>query len=205
MRRIVEAFLAALSLIILAPVLIPVAILIMLLDIGPVFHASTRVGLNGRIFRVYKFRTMVLDADRIGKGITSANDQRITPVGRVLRKYKIDEIPQLLNVLRGDMAFVGPRPEDPRYVALYTSAQRAILASRPGITSPASIAFRYEEHMLSGLDWEQRYIDEILPGKLAIELEYATRRTLATDLGVIFKTIAAVSAQPADVINNKGI
>jgi len=205
MRRLFEAFLSGVSLIILAPVFLPVAFLIKMMDGGPVFHTSKRVGLNGRLFTLYKFRTMVAQADRIGKGITSANDQRITPVGRILRKYKIDEFPQLLNVLTGDMAFVGPRPEDPRYVSLYSAVQRSVLASRPGITSPASIAFRYEEQMLSSDDWEKRYIDDVLPRKLAIELEYASHRTLATDLRVIFKTIVTVSAQPPDTIDGKGI
>lgn len=194
--RFFDTVLAAFVLVLLSPLLLPVALLIKLHDGGAVFHVSSRVGMNGKPFRLYKFRTMVAQASEIGKGITSANDRRITPVGRWLRKYKIDEIPQLYNVIRSDMALVGPRPEDPRYVALYTPAQRAILSSRPGITSPASLAFRHEEKMLSGDDWEDRYINEILPTKLAIELEYASRRTLATDIGVLFKTIAAVPAQP---------
>jgi lipopolysaccharide/colanic/teichoic acid biosynthesis glycosyltransferase len=205
MRKFVEAFLAALSLIILAAVFLPVALLIKLLDGGPVFHASRRVGLNGKLFTLYKFRTMVPEAEKIGKGITSANDQRITPLGRILRKYKIDELPQLLNVLRGDIAFVGPRPEDPRYVELYSPIQRNVLTSRPGITSPASIIFRHEEQLLSGHDWEERYINEILPKKLAMELEYASRRTLATDIGVILKTIVAVPAQPPSPIEAKRV
>jgi lipopolysaccharide/colanic/teichoic acid biosynthesis glycosyltransferase len=205
MRRFAEALVAALSLIILAPVLLPVAILIKLSDGGPVFHASKRVGLNGKMFTLYKFRTMVPEAPKIGKGITSANDQRITPIGRMLRKYKIDELPQLLNVLIGDIAFVGPRPEDPRYVLSYSPAQRSVLSSRPGITSPASITFRYEEQLLSGHDWEERYINEILSKKLEMELEYASRRTLATDLGVILKTIVAIPAQPPGSIETKRI
>jgi len=205
MRRFVEAFLAALALIVLAPVFVLVAILVRVLDGGPVFHASNRVGMNEKMFTLYKFRTMVPDAVRIGKGITSANDQRITPVGKILRRYKIDELPQLLNVVVGDMAFVGPRPEDPRYVSLYSSDQRAVLDSRPGITSPASIAFRQEEQLLKGRDWEDRYVNEVLPRKLAMELEYASRRTLATDLGIILKTIALLSTRPSNAIEDRPI
>ncbi len=203
MRRFVEAALAALCLIILSPFILIVISLIKLQDGGRVFHASYRVGLNGKTFRLIKFRTMVPDAEKIGKGITSANDQRITPVGKLLRKYKVDELPQLINVVVGDMAFVGPRPEDPRYVSLYSPAQRGVLASRPGMTSPASIAFRHEEQLLAGLDWENRYIKEVLPKKLSMELEYASRRTLATDLGIIFKTVVAVSTPPPGAVDGK--
>ena len=205
MRRFVEAVLAAICLIILAPLFLVVAFLIKLQDGGRVFHLSNRIGLNGKTFLLYKFRTMVPDADKIGKGITSANDQRVTSVGRVLRKYKIDELPQLLNVVTGDMAIVGPRPEDPRYVSLYSPEQRNVLSSRPGITSPASVAFRREERLLAGRDWEERYINEVMPRKLAMELDYASRRTLASDLVVIFKTFVAVSNRRSDAMESKRI
>ena len=205
MRRFVEAVLAAICLIILAPLFLVVAFLIKLQDGGRVFHVSNRTGLNGKTFLLYKFRTMVPDADKIGKGITSANDQRVTSVGRVLRKYKIDELPQLLNVVTGDMAIVGPRPEDPRYVSLYSPEQRNVLSSRPGITSPASVAFRREERLLAGRDWEERYINEVMPRKLAMELDYASRRTLASDLVVIFKTFVAVSNRRSDAMESKRV
>ena len=123
-------------------------------------------------FRLYKFRRMVSDADKQGPGITATGDSRITRVGRFLRRTKIDELPQLINVLSGDMSLVGPRPEDPRYVTLYTPEQRRVLAVRPGITSAASLAYRHEEQLLAGADWETVYREEVLPAKLAIDLEY---------------------------------
>jgi lipopolysaccharide/colanic/teichoic acid biosynthesis glycosyltransferase len=125
-----------------------------------------------------------------GPAITAAGDVRITQVGRVLRGSKLDELPQLVNVLRGEMSLVGPRPEDPRYVALYDFLQRAVLTTRPGITSPASVHFRREEELLTGKEWEQRYVERILPAKLAIDLDYLRRRTVWSDLGVIVATLA---------------
>jgi lipopolysaccharide/colanic/teichoic acid biosynthesis glycosyltransferase len=132
---------------------------------------------------------MVVDADRKGPGITNAQDARITSVGRFLRRTKLDELPQLINVLRGEMSLVGPRPEDPHYVDLYTPEQRAILNLRPGITSMASLTYRNEEQMLSGSDWEQTYIEEVMPTKLSIDLEYAQRANLFADIWLIIRTI----------------
>jgi lipopolysaccharide/colanic/teichoic acid biosynthesis glycosyltransferase len=132
---------------------------------------------------------MIIGADRQGPGITVANDRRVTPVGRYLRRTKLDELPQLINVLRGDMSFVGPRPEDPRYVALYTPAQRMVLRVRPGITSTASLKFRHEERLLEGQNWEEVYINQILPAKLAIDLEYVQKANLWTDFKLITSTI----------------
>jgi lipopolysaccharide/colanic/teichoic acid biosynthesis glycosyltransferase len=136
---------------------------------------------------------MVVNADRQGPGITSASDQRVTRMGRFLRRTKLDELPQLLNVLRGDMNFVGPRPEDPRYVALYTAEQQQILAVRPGITSAASLAFCHEEQLLTGHDWETIYRTQVMPDKLAIDLAYLQQRTLFSDLRLITRTITAMA------------
>ncbi len=124
-----------------------------------------------------------------GPGITVAGDARITRVGAFLRKYKLDELPQLVNVVRGEMSLVGPRPEDPRYVALYTPQQRGVLKVRPGITSPASLAYYDESTLLTGENWERRYVEEIMPAKLAIELEYLRHSTLLSDLSLIIKTV----------------
>jgi len=135
---------------------------------------------------------MVADAASMGPGITAQNDQRVTGVGRFLRATKIDELPQLINVLEGDMSLVGPRPEDPRYVAQYTPEQKRILSVRPGITSAASLTYRHEEEILSGPDWEKEYRTKILPGKLAIDLAYLSHRTFWSDLGLIFRTILSV-------------
>lgn len=192
LKRIFDLLASTLGLIILSPLFALIALLIRLTSPGPVFYRARRVGQGGREFTLYKFRSMVADADRRGPGITAAGDSRVTPVGRVLRRTKLDELPQLWNVLRGDMSLVGPRPEDPRYVALYTPAQRRVLDVRPGITSLASIEYRNEEAVLHGPDWEQRYIHEVMPAKLAIDLRYVQRATLFTDLLIILRTLLAL-------------
>ena len=141
---------------------------------------------------MYKFRSMGVGADKIGPKITAHGDPRITPLGRWLRKFKVDELPQLINVVRGEMSLVGPRPEDPDYVSKYTAEERELLNVLPGITSPASLSFRDEEMLLKGDDCEAAYYKEVMPKKLAIELAYQERRTFWTDLGIIIRTITAV-------------
>ena len=183
---------ASCGLIVLNSLLLIVAVLVKLDSPGPVLFRGERVGRNGERFRVYKFRTMVSDAARRGPGITTKGDPRVTRVGHFLRRTKLDELPQLVNVLRGDMSLVGPRPEDPRYVALYTAEQRRVLSVRPGITSPASVRFRHEEEMLPGEGWERVYREEVLPAKLQIELEYLECRSVWRDLGVIAQTVLAL-------------
>jgi lipopolysaccharide/colanic/teichoic acid biosynthesis glycosyltransferase len=190
--RLFDFVAAAVGLLLLSPLLAVVAILIVATSAGPVFHKAQRVGRGGQTFRLYKFRSMVAGADRIGPRITAAGDARITPVGRFLRRTKIDELPQLINVLKGEMSLVGPRPEDPRYVALYTAEQRQLLAVRPGITSPASLAYRDEESLLACDDWERTYVERVLPHKLAIELAYLARRNWVSDLGIVLRTVLAV-------------
>jgi len=191
-RRVMDAVVASCGLIALSPLLALIALLIKWDSPGPVFFRGQRVGKGGRPFRVYKFRTMVAGAARRGPGITAAEDPRVTRVGRFLRRTKLDEFPQLINVLRGDMSLVGPRPEDPRYVALYTAEQRRVLSVRPGITSPASVRFRHEEAMLQGEDWERVYRGKVLPAKLQIELDYLERRSVWRDLGIIVQTVLAL-------------
>lgn len=186
-------FLASLAgLVLLSPFFLLVAILIRLDSPGPVFYRAWRVGKDGRLFRLYKFRSMVADADRLGPAITASGDNRITRLGRFLRRYKLDELPQLINVLKGEMSIVGPRPEDPRYVALYTSQQRGVLSVRPGVTSPASLRFRHEESLLRGEDWERVYREEVLPAKLRLELDYLEKRSLGQDLRIIAQTVLAL-------------
>jgi lipopolysaccharide/colanic/teichoic acid biosynthesis glycosyltransferase len=190
--RIIDVMIAGAGLVLLSPVLLLLAIAIKLDSQGPVFYCAERIGYQGARFRLYKFRSMVHDADRRGPGITVASDQRVTAVGRFLRRTKLDELPQLFNVLKGEMSLVGPRPEDPRYVALYTPEQRQILTVRPGITSAASLTYRREENLLSGADWESVYRQEVMPTKIAIDLEYMTTRTIWTDFTLIGQTIAAM-------------
>lgn len=187
-RRLDRA-LAGAGLLALGPLLLLLAIWIKLDSPGPVFYRAQRAGREGKPFRLYKFRSMVNDAARQGPAITLARDNRVTRAGRFIRHSKADELAQLINVLQGDMNLVGPRPEDPRYVALYGPQQRAILDFHPGITSPASLVFRHEESLLQGDDWEVLYRNEIMPIKVAIDLAYMSQRTLHTDVQVILATI----------------
>ena len=178
MTRLVDICAAALGLLLLSPLFLFPAVWIKLDSPGSVFYRAQRVGRYGTMFTLLKFRTMVVNADQQGPGITVSGDRRITRSGRWLRRTKLDELPQLVNVLKGEMSLVGPRPEDPRYVAHYTPEQRAVLAVRPGITSAASLQFRREADLLQGEDWETVYLTEIMPQKLAIELDYLARRSL---------------------------
>ncbi len=191
-KRAFDVIASGLGLIAISPLMLGVAVAIKLSSPGPVFYLSRRVGRHGRLFGIYKFRTMVVNADKIGPGVTVSNDPRITRIGKLLRSTKLDELPQLINVLRGEMSLVGPRPEDPRYVALYTPEQRAVLNVRPGITSPASLHYHDEQSLLVGADWETQYINEILPAKLAIDLEYAKRPSLQQDIALITDTVKAL-------------
>jgi lipopolysaccharide/colanic/teichoic acid biosynthesis glycosyltransferase len=189
LKRGFDVVASGVGLIVLSPLFFVIAIAVRFNSKGLVFYRARRVGRYGNQFLLYKFRSMITDADQIGPGITSAQDNRITSVGRFLRRTKLDELPQLINVLRGEMSLVGPRPEDPRYVELYTPEQREILRYRPGITSMASFRYRNEEQRLSGDDWERTYVDQVMPAKLAIDLEYARRANLFTDIWLILRTI----------------
>jgi lipopolysaccharide/colanic/teichoic acid biosynthesis glycosyltransferase len=188
-KRLFDLTAATAGLVVLSPVLLVLGLLVRFSSPGPVFYRANRVGRHGVPFKLLKFRTMVANADRLGPGVTGAADARITPVGRFLRRSKLDELPQLINVVRGEMSLVGPRPEDPRYVALYSAAQRRVLDVRPGITSPASVAYRDEAALLTGEDWEQAYIERIMPAKLELDLAYVERASLRTDLAIILRTL----------------
>jgi lipopolysaccharide/colanic/teichoic acid biosynthesis glycosyltransferase len=185
------------GLIVLAPLFVLVGIAIAIEGRGdPVFFAQERVGRNGVGFRMWKFRTMSVGAERRGAQLTVGADPRITSVGRWLRRFKLDELPQLVNVLRGEMSLVGPRPEVPRYVTLYTEAQRAVLRLVPGITDPASIRYRNEAAELArAADPERFYIDEIMPEKIRLNLEYAARATSWSDVLVVFSTVGLVAGR----------
>ena len=192
MKRCFDFFCAGLGLIILSPLFAAIVAAIKLEDNGPVFYKAQRVGLNGTMLRLFKFRTMVVNADKIGAGITNASDRRITRIGGFLRRYKLDEFPQLINILRGEMSFVGPRPEDPRYINFYTEQQRMIFNVKPGITSPASLFFREEASLLVESEWEEMYIKEIIPKKLAIDIDYFEKNTFWSNCVIIFRTIMAI-------------
>ena len=150
--------------------------------------------MGGSAFTLYKFRSMRLGAAQAGPGITAADDPRTNSIGRFLRRTRLDELPQLFNVIRGEMSLVGPRPEDPRFVALYDEEQRAILLVRPGITGPTQLRFRHEERMLTGPDPEASYVRDVLPQKLAIDLEYVRHHTLPGDLRILLRTVTVLVA-----------
>ena len=190
-KRAFDLLLAAAGLLLLAPLLLAVGLAIRLDSPGPALFRQERVGRGGRLFRIHKFRTMVADAPARGPGLTVGADPRITRVGRVLRDKRLDELPQLIDVLKGDMSLVGPRPELPRYVVHYPAALRErVLAVRPGLTDPASLAFLNEAARLAAAaDPEREYVEAILPAKLAVAADYADRASLATDLGVLLRTL----------------
>jgi lipopolysaccharide/colanic/teichoic acid biosynthesis glycosyltransferase len=192
LRRLLDLLASSLGLILLSPLFLLLALLIRLDSAGPIFYRAQRVGKDGVLFYLYKFRSMTAGADKQGPGITAAGDSRVTRVGRFLRRAKLDELPQLINVLKGEMSLVGPRPEDPRYVALYTPEQRPVLVARPGITSAASLQYRHEEQLLSGADWETVYRQEVMPAKIDIDLAYLHERTVWSDLRLIAQTILAM-------------
>jgi lipopolysaccharide/colanic/teichoic acid biosynthesis glycosyltransferase len=187
-QRIFDVVISALGLLSLLPLLLGIAVLIRLTSPGPILHRGTRVGKDGKTFCMYKFRSMAVNAAQLGPGITAAGDAHVTPVGRWLRQPKLDELPQLMNVLKGDMSLVGPRPEDPRYVALYTPEQRRVLSVRPGITSAASVRYRHEEAILQGPNWEEVYRTVVMPNKLRLDLEYLEDRTFLSDMKILWAT-----------------
>ena len=171
-----------------------VALAIKLDSRGPVFFRQERVGRFGRLFRIHKFRTMRIDAERLGGPLTVGEDARVTRVGALLRAHRLDELPQLIDVLAGRMSLVGPRPEVPRYVALYPAGLREqVLAVRPGITDPASLAFRAEASQLAAAaDPEREYVEVILPRKLALAADYAAHANLWTDLGIVARSLGVL-------------
>ena len=193
-KRLFDIVMAGLALLLMSPLLIGIAAWIRLDSVGPVFFRQERVGRHGRPFRIHKFRTMVTDAERLGAQITVSGDPRITAAGRFLRRSKLDELPQLIDVLAGTMSLVGPRPEVPRYVAMYPTALREkVLSVRPGITDPASIEFRDEGALLAAAaDPEREYADVVLPAKLRFAADYVDHASLAYDLRLIALTLRAL-------------
>ena len=193
-KRCLDLLFAIPGLVVLLPFFAAVACWIKLDSPGPVFFRQKRVGRHGRPFQVLKFRTMVQDAEKMGAKITVGGDDRITRCGRILRKYKLDELPQLINVLRGEMSLVGPRPEVPEYVSHYPAEIREIVLSvPPGITDYASLEFRNENDLLSGAaDPQAVYVNEILPRKLEHYVRYVRNRSLLVDLSLIVRTILTI-------------
>lgn len=192
-KRFFDIAAATLGLVFLSPFLLWIVWLISREDGGPVFYRGLRVGLHGKPFRIFKFRTMVVDAETLGTSSTSDDDLRITWIGKFLRKYKLDELPQLINVLIGDMSIVGPRPEVQRYTDMYTQEEKAILTVRPGITDWASIWNADEGAVLAGMaDPEKAYEELIRPTKLKLQLKYVYEQSFLTDLKIILLTLLAI-------------
>lgn len=195
MKRVIDIFASAFMLILLFPLGLVIALLIACDSRGGVFYRQSRVGRYNRDFTLYKFRTMRTDADRLGLLTVGARDSRITRVGYYLRKYKIDELPQLLNILVGDMSFVGPRPEVRKYVDLYNDEQKKVLSVRPGLTDYASIAYINENEILEKADdKEQTYINEIMPEKIKLNMKFIQNPSLYQYFKIIFLTIKSIFA-----------
>jgi len=191
-KRGFDLVVAALGLAVTSPLLAAAAIAVKLDSRGTAFYSGPRVGRHGVVFQIHKLRTMMPGAAETGPAVTAGDDPRITRVGRFLRRTKLDELPQLLNVVKGEMSLVGPRPEHPRYVERYTPEQRRLLSVLPGITGPAVLAYLDEEDVLRGGDAEARYFSEVMPKKLELELRYLDRASMATDLGILFSTAGAL-------------
>lgn len=189
LKRIFDFGAALVGLMALAPIFVVVAVLIKRDSPGPIFYRGDRIGQHGRPFKILKFRSMVVDADRRGPAITHNRDPRITRVGAFLRSTKLDELPQLWNMLWGEMSLVGPRPESPRYVALYTLEQRRVLQVRPGITGLTQLIYRNEENRLLPARWEQDYVDILMPQKLALDLKYVQQQSFVLDAQIIARTL----------------
>ena len=193
LKRLMDIVVSGGALLVIWPVLLLIALAIKIDDPGPVFYRQVRVGRGGKEFRIYKFRTMVVDADKKGLAITVGRDNRITRMGAILRKTKLDELAQLINVFTGEMSFVGPRPEVPKYVNMYTPYQRQVLLVRPGITDYASIAYRNENDLLEGAeDPEKMYIETIMPDKIELNMKYLREISPIADIRLILSTIVAV-------------
>ena len=193
MKRVLDILCSLFVLLLLLPMWVVVALLIVLESRGGVFYVQKRVGKDNRDFSLYKFRTMRPDADSKGLLTVGARDSRITRVGYFLRKYKIDEFPQLLNIIKGDMSIVGPRPEVRKYVNLYTPEQMRVLSVRPGLTDYASIRYVNENEVLAASDDPERtYIEKVMPAKLALNLQYIDNRSLKEDFKLIFQTFKAI-------------
>lgn len=193
LKRLFDLFCTVPGMIVLSPLFLIVSLIIKLTDNGPVFFKQERIGYRGKPFKMLKFRTMIVDAEKLGGQLTVGNDKRITKIGAILRRMKIDELPQLFNVLEGEMSLVGPRPEVPKYVQMYSDKQRLVLELVPGITDPASIKFRNESEILAMADDpEQVYVENIMPEKIRLNLEYARDASLISDIKTVLQTILKI-------------
>lgn len=193
LKRLIDILLSFVALLLLSPFLLIISIAVIVNSGLPVFYLQERVGKNWKRFKIVKFRTMINGADKIGPGISSENDKRITKVGMWLRRYKLDELPQFYNVLVGDMSIIGPRPELLRYAEFYKDDYSAILTVKPGITDYASIDFRNEAELLNGKTEEESfYLKRILPEKISLYKKYLHKISLLTDMKILFSTLKVI-------------
>ena len=192
-KRTFDLAFAIIALLLLSPIFLLGSLLAKFQSKGPVFYKAKRVGKDEVVFEMYKFRTMVVNADTLGGSLTTYRDTRITPIGRFLRWTKLDELPNLINVIKGEMSLIGPRPEAPDYVKYYTEVQKQVLQVKPGMTGPSQLANRDEEEKLKGQqDAEHYYITELMPKKLALDLHYVATQSIASDIGWLLKTVWVV-------------
>jgi lipopolysaccharide/colanic/teichoic acid biosynthesis glycosyltransferase len=196
-KRVFDATAATLGLVMMSPVIAVAGAIVKLNSPGPAIYRGERIGRNGKPFHIYKLRTMRMNARASGLGITGAKDPRVTAVGRFLRRTKLDELPQLLNVVLGEMSLVGPRPEAPEYVRLYTDEQREVLAARPGMTGLAVISYLDEEAILGQVDPEAKYLTSVMPKKLALDLQYVRNASFGLDMKIIGRTLWLLVRRPA--------
>jgi lipopolysaccharide/colanic/teichoic acid biosynthesis glycosyltransferase len=192
-KRLMDLLVSLLALIVLSPFFLIIALIIKIYSPGPVFYQQDRVGVNGKLFKLFKFRSMRIDSDKHAAITIGKRDPRITGIGYFLRKFKLDEMPQLINIIKGDMSLVGPRPEVEKFVKLYDQQQLRVLSIRPGLTDYASIEFRNENELLEGkTDPIDFYVREIMPVKLNLNLKYIENRSVWTDFKILFKTVFLV-------------
>ena len=193
-KRLFDIVSSLIGIMLLAVPMTLIALTIIITDFGPILFKQVRVGRGGKEFCIFKFRTMVVNAEKFGSQITVGRDPRITRIGGLLRKTKMDELPQLFNVLFGSMSVVGPRPEVPKYVAMYDEDQRRVLDVRPGITDLASIKYHKESELLAeaGDDWEDVYVNQVMPDKLRLNLVYIDKRSFLFDIKLIFATLLRI-------------
>ena len=189
LKRFFDIAACLLALLLLSPLFAVVTIIIKVNSPGPVFYRGWRTGLGEKPFRIFKFRTMVVDAEKIGGPSTALNDPRLTKIGKFLRKYKIDELPQLINILTGEMSFVGPRPQVEKYTKLYNNEEQIILSVRPGLTDYASIRFINLDQILGDESVDERYLKEIEPEKNKLRMKYAKEHSFEIDIKIILMTL----------------
>lgn len=192
LKRSFDVIGASLAIVLLSPLLLLIALLVGMTSQGPLIYRGRRIGLHGRAFHMYKFRTMVRDAEKLGGTSTGQGDVRITRTGRVLRKYKLDELPQFFNVLKGDMSLVGPRPEVEEYTRLYSTEEQLILSVRPGITDYSSVRFANLAEILGAEEPDRMFAERVLPVKNALRLRYVREQSFTNDLRILVRTARAV-------------